>query len=107
MTQSIGVSAGDVLFSLRLCMMSATLDGDVLASYFGARGFEVPRVSFPGRTFPVTQLYLEDALRLTGHAVRRGCDWHIDSPAARKRAEQAAAAAAARSGVGGAGRGVS
>ena len=78
---------------LRLCLMSATLDGDVLSAYFGA--FDVPRVSFPGRTFPVTQMHLEDALAVTRHVVRRDRDWHVDSAAARKRAELASAAAAA------------
>ena len=51
-----------------LCLMSATMDGDVLSDYFRTGlGAAVPRVAFPGRTFPVTALYLEDVLRLTGH----------------------------------------
>ena len=38
---------------LHIALMSATLDGDVLSSYFNSLGYDVPRVSFPGRTFPV------------------------------------------------------
>ena len=35
----------------------------------------IPSVKFPGRTFPVTELYLEHALELTQHRVRSGADW--------------------------------
>lgn len=46
---------------LHVCLMSATLDSNVLTKYFG----KCPRVSMPGRTFPVTTLHLEDAVYLT------------------------------------------
>ncbi|KOO28736.1 ATP-dependent RNA helicase dhx57, partial [Chrysochromulina tobinii] len=52
---------------LRLVLMSATLDADLFASYFDVRGRRPPTVRVPGRTFPVTQLFLEDALELTRH----------------------------------------
>jgi hypothetical protein len=57
---------------LRLVLMSATINAGLFASYFGAG---TPTISIPGRTFPVTALYLEDALELTGHRVRASADW--------------------------------
>ncbi|KAJ1474634.1 hypothetical protein T484DRAFT_1635224, partial [Baffinella frigidus] len=45
---------------LSVCMMSATMDGTVLGNYFQG----APRVSFPGRAFPVKTFHLEDALQL-------------------------------------------
>jgi len=56
---------------LHVCLMSATLDSNVLTQYFG----KCPRVSMPGRTFPVTTLHLEDALYLTRHQVDSQADW--------------------------------
>jgi len=43
--------------------MSATLDSSLFSDYFGGKA---PCVKFPGRTFPVTELYLEHALEMTG-----------------------------------------
>lgn len=43
---------------LRVLLMSATMDVEQLSQMFLARP---PVVKIPGRTFPVTQLYLEDA----------------------------------------------
>jgi ATP-dependent RNA helicase DHX57 len=57
---------------LKLVLMSATINASLFADYFGAG---TPTISIPGRTFPVTALYLEDALELTGHRVRPGADW--------------------------------
>jgi len=51
--------------SLRIILMSATLDADLFHRYFGG----APSVKFPGRTFPVTELYLEHAMELTQHQV--------------------------------------
>ena len=54
--------------SLRVLIMSATMDAQRFADYFGTDAvFQVP-----GRTFPVTDLYLEDALELTGHVIPDG-----------------------------------
>ncbi|KAK1868454.1 hypothetical protein I4F81_010941 [Pyropia yezoensis] len=53
----------------------------------------VPVVDIPGRTFPVTQLYLEDALRLTGYRLRPGSRY-AKSRAAVAKEERAAKAAA-------------
>ncbi|KIV93368.1 hypothetical protein PV10_04584 [Exophiala mesophila] len=49
--------------TLKVVLMSATLDADVFASYFG--GDAVGRVHIEGRTFPVQDLYLDDIVRLT------------------------------------------
>jgi hypothetical protein len=56
---------------LRVVLMSATLDADLFHRYFDG----APSVKFPGRTFPVAELYLEHALELTGHEVKRGAEW--------------------------------
>eukprot|EP00873_Tetraselmis_striata_P009250 jgi/Tetstr1/429514/TSEL_019419.t1 len=74
---------------LHLALMSATMDSSVLSAYFG----DCPRVSFPGRAFPVTPLYLEHALRLTRHHVDRSADWCRHSQVAAKRLAQRLAAA--------------
>ncbi|KAJ1619670.1 hypothetical protein T492DRAFT_620336 [Pavlovales sp. CCMP2436] len=71
---------------LRLVLMSATLDAGLFARYFAAPragpyslgvqgGIPAPIISVPGRAFPVTALFLEDALELTGHRVRPRADW--------------------------------
>lgn len=58
----------------RVVLMSATLDADKMAAFFG----NCPIIHVPGRTFPVEVKYLEDAVELTG--------WCIDesSPYARR-----------------------
>jgi len=43
---------------LKVVLMSATLDADLFHRYFAARGQPAPAVSFPGRTFPVVELYV-------------------------------------------------
>lgn len=55
----------------KIVLMSATLDAELFNRYFGG----APSVKFPGRAFPVTDLYLEDAIELTRHVVRPGADW--------------------------------
>jgi hypothetical protein len=50
---------------LKVVLMSATLDADLFADYFGG----APVVSIPGRTFPVTQFFLEDVLERMGPGV--------------------------------------
>jgi HrpA-like RNA helicase len=56
---------------LKVILMSATLDASLFHDYF----WDAPSVKFPGRTFPVTELYLEDALEVTNHVVRGNEDW--------------------------------
>ncbi|ETI21187.1 hypothetical protein G647_07531 [Cladophialophora carrionii CBS 160.54] len=49
---------------LKIVLMSATLNADTFANYFG--GDRVGRVHIEGRTYPVEDYYLDDVLRLTG-----------------------------------------
>ena len=49
---------------LRVVLMSATLDADRFAAYWGPK---TPRLHIPGRTFPVVDFMLEDVLALTGY----------------------------------------
>ena len=50
--------------NLRVVLMSATLDADRFAAYWGT---STPRMHIPGRTFPVQDFFLEDVLLLTGY----------------------------------------
>jgi ATP-dependent RNA helicase DHX57 len=54
---------------LRLILMSATLDSNLFLDYFGGRS-KVGLVHIEGRTFPVTDYYLDDVVRFTkaGHS---------------------------------------
>lgn len=64
--------------SLRIILMSATLDANKFSNYFasalegGAKTSKVPVVSIPGRTFPVDDFYLEDAVRLSQYRLKAG-----------------------------------
>ena len=49
---------------LRIVLMSATLDADRFAAYWGKN---TPRMHIPGRTFAVQDFMLEDVLELTGY----------------------------------------
>ena len=44
--------------NFKLILMSATVNAKIFSEYFG----NVPILNIPGRTFPVTQLFLEDVL---------------------------------------------
>ncbi|CAJ1930609.1 unnamed protein product [Cylindrotheca closterium] len=50
--------------NLRVILMSATLDADRFAAYWGDK---TPRMHIPGRTFPVEDFFLENVLDLTGY----------------------------------------
>ncbi|KAL1863552.1 putative ATP-dependent RNA helicase ucp12 [Paecilomyces lecythidis] len=50
---------------LKVILMSATLDAEIFARYFGGHD-RVGQVTIPGRTFPVEDYYLDDVLRQTG-----------------------------------------
>ncbi|KAL9113122.1 MAG: hypothetical protein Q9227_002734 [Pyrenula ochraceoflavens] len=50
--------------SLKIVMMSATLDADTFISYFHGVG-KVGQVDIEGRTFPITDVFLDDILRRT------------------------------------------
>ncbi|GMH71901.1 hypothetical protein TL16_g05777 [Triparma laevis f. inornata] len=56
---------------LKLILMSATLDASLFHDYFNG----APSVKFPGRTYPVTELYLEHAMEVTQHHVDQRADW--------------------------------
>ena len=51
---------------LRIVLMSATVNADLFAAYFPGK---VPIVDIPGKTFPVTQWFLEDILDDCGYAL--------------------------------------
>ncbi|GBG32528.1 ATP-dependent RNA helicase DHX29 [Hondaea fermentalgiana] len=65
---------------LKVVLMSATIDLDKLANYFGG----APVLEAGGRTFPVTRFPLEDAVQLTGYA----CE--LESEYCRRDADQRA-----------------
>ncbi|KAL1302347.1 hypothetical protein AAFC00_002754 [Neodothiora populina] len=58
---------------LRLILMSATLDAAFFKNYFAATS-SVSMVEIPGRTHPVTDIYLDDVLRMTGYGGDVGLD---------------------------------
>ncbi|KAF7184927.1 putative ATP-dependent RNA helicase ucp12 [Pseudocercospora fuligena] len=62
---------------LRLVLMSATLDAQTFESYFSSSS-SVGKVEIEGRTHPVTDIYLDDIVRLTGFGA---APVHEDSPA--------------------------
>ena len=52
---------------LKLVLMSATLSASSFAEYFALPNAPtVPTISIPGFTFPVTDLFLEDIIQMTG-----------------------------------------
>lgn len=50
---------------LKVVLMSATLDAEMFAEYFGGESY-VRRINIEGRTYPVTDLYLDAVIRQTG-----------------------------------------
>ena len=52
---------------LRVVLMSATANASHFAQYFASSGSQVPMLFIEGRTFPVTTMYLEDILKITGY----------------------------------------
>lgn len=50
---------------LKIVLMSATLNADTFANYFG--GDNVGRAHIEGRTYPVRDYYLDDVVRLVDH----------------------------------------
>ncbi|CAM9706751.1 unnamed protein product, partial [Phaeothamnion confervicola] len=59
--------------SLKLVLMSATLNANLFSRYFGVSaagaGAGAPMVSIPGRAHPVSALFLEDVMQRTGYVV--------------------------------------
>ncbi|KAF7504911.1 hypothetical protein GJ744_001632 [Endocarpon pusillum] len=52
---------------VKIVLMSATLDAKIFTSYFGGSD-KVGEVHIPGRTYPVTDYYLDDILKLTNRS---------------------------------------
>jgi ATP-dependent RNA helicase DHX57 len=62
--------------SLRLVLMSATADAALFSDYFSKRLCEpAPVLTIPGFTHPVTDLFLDDVLQMTGFAVGKASKW--------------------------------
>ena len=57
--------------SLKLVLMSATLDAGAFEDYFNSNS-RVGRIEISGRTFPVEDYYLDDIIRMTGFSAGRG-----------------------------------
>jgi len=74
--------------TLAVGLMSATMPGELMTSYLGGPT-QCPRVSFPGRAFPVASLYLEEALALVpSYRVDSHADWSRYSMNAQRRQRQ-------------------
>ena len=58
-----------VRLDLKVVLMSATLDAEIFANYFGG-GSMVGRVHISGRLYPVPDVYLDDVVRLIGNTTR-------------------------------------
>ena len=58
--------------SLRVVLMSATLDAERFSSYFGGvnGGAPSPVLTIPGRTFPIVDYFLEDAIERSGYVAK-------------------------------------
>jgi len=59
--------------SLKLVLMSATLNADTFSKYFSG----CPTASIPGRAHPMGEFRLEDVLQFMGYEVRPGSDYAI------------------------------
>lgn len=62
----------DMRPDLKVILMSATLNASLFESYFKSYGSVA--IHIPGRTFPVTSYFLEDALEHTGFTVEATCN---------------------------------
>ncbi|XP_078427816.1 RNA helicase family protein isoform X2 [Wolffia australiana] len=51
---------------LKLILMSATINADLFSKYFGG----APIMHIPGRTFPVSEIFLEDILEKTRYKIK-------------------------------------
>ena len=65
---------------VRIVAMSATVNADLFAGYFQtALTVPSPVVEIPGRTFPVAEYRLEDAIEATGYICEPGM-WEETGP---------------------------
>jgi len=53
---------------LKIVLMSATLDSQLFCQFF----YGAPLLSIPGRTYPVSEYFLEDILEATQHVIEEG-----------------------------------
>ncbi|XP_026182398.1 putative ATP-dependent RNA helicase DHX57 [Mastacembelus armatus] len=53
---------------LKIILMSATLNAQLFSDYF----YNCPTINIPGRTFPVDQFFLEDAIAKAGYVIEDG-----------------------------------
>lgn len=61
--------------TLKIVLMSATLEAEKFSSYFASvkgKRINVPVISIPGRTFPVEHLYLPDVVAYCGYRMKPG-----------------------------------
>lgn len=61
--------------TLKVVLMSATLDAEKFSSYFASVNelhLKVPIISIPGRTFPVEHFYLADTVAFCGYRMKPG-----------------------------------
>lgn len=67
--------------SLKVVLMSATADADLFVNYFSSEvsrvSGPVTKLSIPGFTYPVKDLYLEDCLEETGFVVGKTSKWAV------------------------------
>ena len=68
--------------SLKVVLMSATMDASKFAAYFAAEsgGKPCPVLEIPGFTFPVKELYLEDAVRMCEYRLQQGSEYARKGP---------------------------
>ncbi|KAI7942024.1 hypothetical protein MJO28_012051 [Puccinia striiformis f. sp. tritici] len=66
--------------NLRVILMSATVDAEKISHYMNG----CPVLKIPGRTFPVTNFFLEDVIELTGYRL----DAQSDSPYVARRGKR-------------------
>ncbi|KIW21054.1 hypothetical protein PV08_01633 [Exophiala spinifera] len=64
---------------LKVVLMSATLNADTFANYFGG-GQNVGRVHVEGRTYPVEDFYLDDVIHLIQHERNRAVSVDSEGP---------------------------
>eukprot|EP00536_Pseudo-nitzschia_multiseries_P003675 jgi/Psemu1/318225/estExt_fgenesh1_pm.C_570029 len=56
---------------LKVILMSATMDSNLFSNFFN----HAPVIKVPGRTFPVSNYYLEDLLDASGHIIEEGSQY--------------------------------
>ncbi|KAM4614689.1 putative ATP-dependent RNA helicase DHX57 [Polymixia lowei] len=76
---------------LKIILMSATLNADLFSEYF----YNCHTIHIPGRTFPVDQFFLEDAIAKTRYVIEDG------SPYMRSGRQNVSSSASGRGGRGG------